>query len=238
MWEKIKKTHYMFHISLVFIIFPIAGVISGEYPLLLLFWTVLFVGAYYTVLLSKHALIQALAWWMLVAYIFYASVWLNLGFSWYIFYLSNLLIYQLDGISFKSWRFWSFLTLQPAMLLGIYLVNQVDASQLLFFLTTFMFSDFMTLGLHRIQTDEKIREEKVKQNAQLNLFLAENERNRIGRDLHDSLGHTFAMLSLKAELTQQFLDLGAYEQARKEVGEIHDISRQSMADVRRIIENQ
>ena len=45
-------------------------------------------------------------------------------------------------------------------------------------------------------------------------FLAENERNRIGRDLHDSLGHTFAMLSVKTELAQQFLQMKSYEKAR------------------------
>ncbi len=73
--------------------------------------------------------------------------------------------------------------------------------------------------------------------AQLNLFLAENKRNRIGRDLHDSLGHTFAMLSLKTELAQQLLKMSQYEQAGKELTEVHDISKQSMADVRRIIDN-
>ena len=71
--------------------------------------------------------------------------------------------------------------------------------------------------------------------AQLNLFLAENKRNRIGRDLHDSLGHTFAMLSLKT--AQQLLKMSQYEQAGKELAEVHDISKQSMADVRRIIDN-
>lgn len=73
--------------------------------------------------------------------------------------------------------------------------------------------------------------------AQLNLFLAENKGNRIGRDLHDSLGHTFAMLSLKTELAQQLLKMSQYEQAGKELAEVHDISKQSMADVRRIIDN-
>ena len=73
--------------------------------------------------------------------------------------------------------------------------------------------------------------------AQLNLFLAENKRNRIGRDLHNSLGHTFAMLSLKTELAQQLLKMSQYEQAGKELAEVHDISKQSMADVRRIIDN-
>ena len=88
-------------------------------------------------------------------------------------------------------------------------------------------SDSLTFGLHRIQTTERIKEEKTKQNAQLNLFLAENERNRIGRDLHDSLGHTFAMLSVKAELAQQFLQMEAYEKAAKNCRKCKRISKRS-----------
>ena len=90
----------MFHISLVFIIFPIAGVISGSTRLTLL-WTLLFVLAFYSVLVSQNRTVQWLAWWIMLAYIFfYSSVWLNVGFAWFIFYLSNLLVYQLDGIFF------------------------------------------------------------------------------------------------------------------------------------------
>ena len=235
MWEKIRHVHYMFHIALVFIIFPVAGVISGEYPLFVLLWTAIFVAAYYAVLLSNRRLIQFLSWWFLVAYIYYSSVWLNGGFAWYVFYLSNMLIYELDDISFKSWRFLTFVALQPAILLTNYLLGHVGPAELLFFIVTFLFSDGLTFGLHRIQTTERIKEEKVKQNAQLNLFMAENERNRIGRDLHDSLGHTFAMLSVKAELAQQFLHMEAYDKAAKELQEMQEISKKSMADVRRII---
>ena len=114
-------------------------------------------------------------------------------------------------------------------------MGNVGPAELLFYIVTFLFSDGVTFGLHRIQTADQIKEEKVKQNAQLNLFLAENERNRIGRDLHDSLGHTFAMLSVKAELAQQFLQMEAYDKAAKELQEVQEISKKSMADVRRII---
>ena len=237
MWEKLKRVHYMFHIALVFIIFPVAGVISGEYPLFVLLWTAIFVVAYYAVLLSNRRLIQFFSWWLLIAYIYYSSVWLNTGFTWYIFYLSNLLIYELDDISFKSWRFLTFIALQPAIVLTNYLMGNVGPTELLFYIVIFLFSDGMTFGLYRIQATELIKEEKVKQNAQLNLFLAENERNRIGRDLHDSLGHTFAMLSVKAELAQQFLQMKAYDKAEKELQEVQEISKKSMADVRRIINN-
>ena len=237
MWEKLKQVHYMFHIALVFIIFPVAGVISGEYPLFLLLWTAIFVVAYYAVLLSNHRLIQFFSWWLLISYIYYSSVFLNTGFTWYIFYLSNLLIYELDDISFKSWRFLTFIALQPAIVLTNYLMGNVGPTELLFYIVIFLFSDGMTFGLYRIQTAEQIKEEKVKQNAQLNLFLAENERNRIGRDLHDSLGHTFAMLSVKADLADQFLALGQVEKAQEQVQEIQAISQESMHQVREIVEN-
>ena len=237
MWEKFKNIHHMFHISLVFIIFPIAGVISGEYPLLTLLWTALFIGAYYTILTEKKPFYQALSWWVMLAYIFYTSIWLNVGFVWYIFYLSNLLVYHYNNISLKSWRFWSFLAVQPALLVGVYMQHQLSTGYLIFFSTTFLFSDLLTLGLHRIQVAEQLKEEKSKQNAQLNLFLAENERNRIGRDLHDSLGHTFAMLSVKTDLALQLFQMEAYPQVEKELREIQQISKESMREVRTIVEN-
>ncbi len=39
------------------------------------------------------------------------------------FYLSNLLIGELDDISFKSWRFLTFVALQPAIVITNYLIG-------------------------------------------------------------------------------------------------------------------
>ena len=46
------------------------------------------------------------------------------------------------------------------------------------------------------------------------------KRNRIGQDLHDSLGHTFAMLSVKTDLALQLFQMQAYPQVEKELREI------------------
>lgn len=134
----------MFHIALVFIVFPIAGVIGGDYSLLLLLWTVFFIGAYYNLLLDNHPFHQWLSWWIMIAYIFYSSIWLNPSFVWYIFYLSNLLIYHFNEIPFKSWRFWTFFTLQPIILFSIFLKNPSDLSYLIFLIATFLFADLLT----------------------------------------------------------------------------------------------
>lgn len=107
----------------------------------------------------------------------------------------------------------------------------------LFVLIICLFIAIMTFSMVRNRMMEELKADHAKQNAQINLLLAENERHRIGRDLHDSLGHTFAMLSVKADLADQFLALGQVEKAQEQVQEIQAISQESMHQVREIVEN-
>ena len=55
--------------------------------------------------------------------------------------------------------------------------------------------------------------------------------------MHDSLGHTFAMLSVKTDLALQLFQMEAYPQVEKELKEIQQISKDSMNEVRTIVEN-
>jgi two-component system sensor histidine kinase DesK len=75
---------------------------------------------------------------------------------------------------------------------------------------------------------------------QVNAGLAvENERTRFARDLHDILGHSLTVITVKAELAQRLLDAGtpeAAERARAEVADLERLSRDALADVRRAVE--
>jgi len=97
--------------------------------------------------------------------------------------------------------------------------QSVETEAVAFELGILTFVDLMTLGLVRIRIVEDLKEAQAKQNAQINLLLAENERSRIGQDLHDSLGHTFAMLSVKTDLALQLFQMEAYPQVEKELDE-------------------
>jgi two-component system sensor histidine kinase DesK len=57
------------------------------------------------------------------------------------------------------------------------------------------------------------------------------ERERIARDLHDVLGHTLSVITLKSELAGKLMERDP-ERARKEIGEVEQISRQALSDVR------
>ena len=60
------------------------------------------------------------------------------------------------------------------------------------------------------------------------------ERERIGRDLHDLLGHTLSMVALKSELAGKLLSRDP-EGARREIDEVAHVARDALAQVRRAV---
>lgn len=57
------------------------------------------------------------------------------------------------------------------------------------------------------------------------------ERERIARDLHDVLGHTLSVITLKSELAGKLMDRDP-TRAGKEIREVEQISRQALSEVR------
>ena len=53
------------------------------------------------------------------------------------------------------------------------------------------------------------------------------ERERIARDLHDVLGHTLSVITLKSELAGKLIDRDP-QRAGKEIREVEEISRQAL----------
>lgn len=57
------------------------------------------------------------------------------------------------------------------------------------------------------------------------------ERERIGRDLHDLLGHTLSLITLKLELSRKLFDRD-HAAAKREVEEAEKVARHALAEVR------
>jgi two-component system sensor histidine kinase DesK len=75
------------------------------------------------------------------------------------------------------------------------------------------------------QADLRLSHEEVRRLA------ATAERERIGRDLHDLLGHTLSLITLKLELARKLVDRDP-ESARRELSEAEAVARHALAEVR------
>ena len=237
MLVRLKSIDYMYWASLIFMVFPIVPVVTGELPSWHLLIDILFVLAYLGVLTTKSQRLSWLCWVIMLAYVAGYTAFVGVNYIWFFFFLANLLIYHFGVRSFNSLHVRTFLLAQVLVVGQLLIFQEVEVEFLVYLLGILTFIDLMTFGLVRIRIVEDLKEAQAKQNAQINLLLAENERSRIGQDLHDSLGHTFAMLSVKTDLALQLLQMQAYPQMEKELKEIHQISKDSMNEVRTIVEN-
>ncbi|MFI9361080.1 sensor histidine kinase [Kitasatospora sp. NPDC053057] len=103
-------------------------------------------------------------------------------------------------------------------------------------ITTFALSALLSgvamTGLQRlVATMKELREAR----AAVAHLAASEERLRLARDLHDLLGHSLSLITLKSELAGRFMDAGKDEAARAQVADIEQVARQSLTDVREAV---
>ena len=231
MFRTYQKNDFAYFVSLIFLVFPIFGVFGGYFPVWTLLLTGLFSIAYLLMVYLKQAYSKWIPflWFYTLAYIIFMSMTFEGGMMWFVFFNVNLLVWRFED-SISSYRFFSFLVTLLILTSSSFLLTD-DLSTHLMSMAITLFSLGMYYFQNRMRQERKMEEA----NRTINILSAENERNRIGRDLHDTLGHTFAMMSLKTELALKQMDKEQYEAARKNLEELNQISRDSMYEVREIV---
>lgn len=66
---------------------------------------------------------------------------------------------------------------------------------------------------------------------QLEALAVERERGRVARDIHDILGHSLTVVTVKAELAGRLVDVDP-QRAKAEIAEVESLARGALADVR------
>ncbi|EXJ51416.1 sensor histidine kinase [Microbacterium laevaniformans] len=66
---------------------------------------------------------------------------------------------------------------------------------------------------------------------QMATMAVERERSRVARDLHDILGHSLTVITVKTELAGRLIDVDP-ERARTEIAEVEQLARGALTDVR------
>ena len=84
-----------------------------------------------------------------------------------------------------------------------------------------------TFFAERNRMNRKLR----KANEEIEHLAKVAERERIARDLHDVLGHTLSVITLKSELAGKLIDRDP-QRAGKEIREVEEISRKALTEVR------
>ncbi len=122
--------------------------------------------------------------------------------------------------------------LVTVVLLAVGLPMDGDADSMLAALVipSFLGGFAMTGVRQMVRTTKALREAR----ATVAHLAANEERLRLARDLHDLLGHSLSLITLKSELAGRMLPANP-ESAAQQVADIERVSRQALVDVREAV---
>lgn len=151
-------------------------------------------------------------------------------------FANNYTIYAVGFAAMLDARLWARLA-WVALLLAALLVEIIVLRYPIFiFLITLIIAVAVFFGNHHFVVSTRKRAELKLSHDEVRRLAALAERERIGRDLHDLLGHTLSLVALKSELAGKLLQRDdspqAREAAHREIVEVGRVARDALAQVR------
>ena len=140
-------------------------------------------------------------------------------------------IYAVGFAAMLGGSLWVRLAWTAAMLAG--LLFEIVALQYpaFVFLITLIVSVAVFFGNHHFVESTRKRAELKLSHDEVRRLATVAERERIGRDLHDLLGHTLSLVALKSELAGKLLRRDP-DAAHREIVEVTRVAREALAQVR------
>ncbi len=185
---------------------------------------VLFLALYQRAWFDRRA--RLVGYTLAIAVLGLAIIPVNTSWS-YIIYAGSLIPFCVRGWRAAAWL---------ALLLVVFYVVAIGSGLFTPVLTLgcIFTTSIVTLlsGVHRFNIDRDV-ELRLSQEEVRRLAVTA-ERERIGRDLHDLLGHTLSLVAIKSELARRLIDRDPAAAAR-ELGEIERVARLALTEVREAV---
>lgn len=225
------------YIFLIYILFPIYYLMSetrlkqvigyGMVCLFLVTYRQLYFAA------ERLSFSTWLALQLLIIFIF--SMFYNLNFLFLGFFPANFIGWYKDKRMFK-WGIISliFVELVPLCYHLIFSKPDISTKELLYFVPFLIIMFISPYGIRSMNKRMELEKQLDQANQQIKELVKREERLRIARDLHDTLGHTLSLLTLKSQLVQRLTAIDP-ERARIEAKEMEVTSRAALKQVRELV---
>lgn len=114
---------------------------------------------------------------------------------------------------------------------AISIVQGINTLYFLPFVAIMLVSPF---GLRSMNKSMELEKQLDEANEQIRVLIKREERVRIARDLHDTLGHTLSLITLQSQLVQRLSEKDPIR-AKAEAKEIEITSRSALRQVRELV---
>ena len=111
-------------------------------------------------------------------------------------------------------------------------IGSIDALALSYAIIALLMVLGLTLAVRRSFDNHHSEQQRQRQAISL---VRERERLRFAGDLHDILGHSLTVITMKNELAQRLLSVGKIDEASEQIAQTLELSRKAKEDLRGII---
>lgn len=146
-------------------------------------------------------------------------------------FANTYLIYAAGFAANLGGPLWSRVAWLVALLGGLLLEILLLGYPVFVFLITVIVAMAVFFGNHQFQENRRKRAQLQLSHDEVRRLAALAERERIGRDLHDLLGHTLSLVALKSELAGKLIERDP-QAARCELVEVTRVARDALSQVR------
>ncbi|HBS46742.1 MAG TPA: sensor histidine kinase [Paenibacillus sp.] len=112
--------------------------------------------------------------------------------------------------------------------------NSVFISQLPFVLVSMIAVILLPITTYNRNNQEKLQDQLEDANKRISELVKLEERQRISRDLHDTLGHKLSLIVLKSDLAGKLIDSNP-TQAKAEINDVRQTARSALKEVREMV---
>ncbi|MBE7125204.1 sensor histidine kinase [Bacillus mycoides] len=174
-------------------------------------------------------------------FILWACIQMMLTFSFALFYNPFMILFgyfTASAMGFApSKKAFRVLLCLLVVMLGAFIfinVNQLTIPSLVNIVPMFILMLLTPFGMRNFNQKKMLKNQLNEANEQIKDLVKREERQRIARDLHDTLGHTLSLITLKSQLVEKLIVKNP-ERASIEAKEITQTSRTALKQLRELI---
>lgn len=123
-----------------------------------------------------------------------------------------------------------------AVTFGFFIETKLFTSQLPFVIVSVIGIILLPFNMYNRDKREKLEAQLEDANNKLSQLMIMEERQRIARDLHDTLGQKLSLIGLKSDLAKKLVEVNP-DSAKLELGDIHQTARTALKEVREMVTN-
>jgi two-component system, NarL family, sensor histidine kinase DesK len=156
------------------------------------------------------------------------------SYVYFAFFLSYFIGNIKDRVTFLTLYFIHLISTSASINFSIVQMDELFLKQLPFVIIIWISVILLPFNIHNKKEMGQLEEKLEDANKRISELVKLEERQRIARDLHDTLGQKLSLIGLKSDLARRLITKDP-DQARNELKDVQQTARTALSEVRKMV---